>query len=85
MSAIKGQEPCISPFGDYEREYCWLLHVKQEENITKRTPQLFSSVPTNTYTWQLEMLVTLAPLGPVTIINFVTIINLLITHMHLSS
>lgn len=52
MSAIKGQGSRIS-FGDYEHE-SWLLHGKQKENITKRTYQLFSPLPTNTYTWQLD-------------------------------
>ena len=75
MSAVKGQGPWIS-LGDHEHE-SWLLARKQKENITKRTYQLFSSLPTNTYTWQLEMLVTLALLSPIT--------NLLITHTHLSS
>lgn len=75
MSAIKGQGPQIS-LGDDEHE-SWLLHRKQKESIAKRTYQFFSSLPTNTYMWQLEMLVTLALLGPIT--------NLLITHTHLSS
>lgn len=52
MSAIKGQGSRIS-LGDYEHE-SWLLHGKQKENITKRTYQLFSPLPTNTYTWQLD-------------------------------
>lgn len=75
MSAIKGQGPQIS-LGDYEHE-SWLLHRKQKESIAKRTYQFFSSLPTNTYTWQLEMFVTLVVLSPIT--------NLLITHTHLSS
>ena len=75
MSAVKGEGPRIS-LGDYDHEL-WPLPRKQKENITKRTSQLFSSLPTNTYTWQLEMLVTLVLLSPIT--------NLLITHTHLSS
>ena len=75
MSAVKGEGPRIS-LGDYDHE-SWLLPRKQKENIAKRTSQLFSSLPTNTYTWQLEMLVTLVLLSPIT--------NLLITHTHLSS
>ena len=75
MSAVKGQGPRIS-LSDYEHE-SWLLPRKQKENITKRTYQLFSSLPTNTYRWQLEMLVTLALLGPIT--------NLPISHTHFSS
>ena len=75
MSAVKGEGPRIS-LGDYDHE-SWLLPRKQKENITKRTSLLFSSLPTNTYTWQLEMLVTLVLLSPIT--------NLLITHTHLST
>ena len=74
MSAIKGQGSWIS-LGDYEHE-SWLLHGKQKENITKRTYQLFSSLPTNTYRWQLEMLVTLALLSPIT--NLTHIVQLII-------
>lgn len=76
MSAVKGQGPPIS-LGDYEHE-SWLLPRKQKEDITKRTYQLFSSLPTNTYMWQLEMLVTLALLGPITNLLSHTFVQLII-------